>query len=107
MNKITDPSRLKMYNNNTRLDRSYHDIHKVQTSSRSHDRTNNRHCFTTKVGEKCVPITHDGNAWKKDQSNYYILQTTKTTYRLMTEEIRFLKLLKVLDRLFNKHQKQI
>jgi hypothetical protein len=37
------------------------------------------------------------NVWQTDKANYLLLKTMKVAYKLMVEEVQFLRLLKILD----------
>lgn len=80
-------------------ERSYLQIHRKQSRSRSHDRGGNRHCANNYVAEQCLGMTplDFKNVWQTDKTNYLLLKTMKVTYKLMIEEIHFLRLLKILD----------
>ena len=75
-------------------------MRKPNSPSTRHDTSANKHCRNNKKGEVCIgdQALDTKNEWKKDEKNYMLIKTMKITYKLMTEEIQFLRLLKAIDR---------
>lgn len=95
---MLDPKRFQI-NIVDRPERSYLQIHKGQSRSRSHDKGGNRHCVGNRVADQCLGMTPEDfkNEWQKDKGNYLLLKTMRVAYKLMAEETHFLRLLKILD----------
>ena len=99
--KETKKTQLNM---TVKSERTYFELSQNQSKSRSHDRTTNRHCLGNTIVTDYLGMTSQDftNIWQADKPHCQLLKAMKVAYRLMKEELLFLRLMKIMEGCDNK-----